>query len=625
MTSLPDTQVIDGLKNLILDPDEVRNGTNANIPQYRDKAEGDIITLRWEGRSTFTTNVTVDGGNANAPIPVRIAYEPYIIGNLDNSVSVIYEVKRQNGRTATSQPLALLIKRQLGQNLVAPTVREASGNTLNPIQAINGATVRVTYTGMLPDDVLVVDWQGEGGADSYQSAQQNGSAFGYVDFAIPVSVVAASQGKTITVRYNVVRGGNPGLLSEPLALVVGALSQSALPAPTVPEASAGTLDLTTFQGNATVNVQPWPLIAIGQRYWTVVGGTLVNGNPYSFYVAQSQLVDENHVRNGLSMTMLRSELEKLRSASSVSLEVKVAFEGGVSEAGARVFPTLALMLLNIPRTLPAPTVPEAESGAIYKPNAGASIRVPATANLRAGEQVRGVTGGLYTDAVTVTQPGATLNLVVPVEQLFSLVDQGQKAWAYEVLVNGTWATSATLPITVRDITFVSGREGWSARGAFNLSLNTPYPYPSGVTLQLLQSDTHEEVSTRVVAPVPPKTSYYIDIVAASTIKVSFNGSVRSVVYRFGAIFSTAGPAIEFWDKGGLIERRVLPVTEGSYPFDTFKSNERFPEWIILTGTRKPGNWWQTSFVLAEIEWGYTQLNNLSAGHSLPASPESRGE
>ncbi|PSS56413.1 hypothetical protein [Pseudomonas sp. BBP2017] len=334
------TQAIVGLRNLILDLDEVRNGTNANIPQYARKAVGDVITFTFKSAlgPTFTTTITVDEGNANVPIPVRIAYEPYIIGNLDNVVSVIYEVKRQNGRTATSQALSFLIKRQLEQNLVAPMVREASGATLNPIQARNGATVRVAYTGMLLDDELAVDWQGEGGADSYQSAQQPGSPFGYVDFAIPVAVVAASQGKTITVRYAVVRRGNPGVLSKALSLVVGELPQGALQPPSVPQASAGPLDLARFTGDASVTVKVWPLIAAGQRYWIKVSGTLENEAPYSFYVAQNQSVSDSEVGAGLSKSMLRTELERLGRNSQLTVQVQVAFGATVEGLKSRMSP-----------------------------------------------------------------------------------------------------------------------------------------------------------------------------------------------------------------------------------------------------------------------------------------------
>ena len=336
-------QAIVDVRNLILDPDEVYKGTHANIPQYRDKAVGDLITLKWQGAAgpDFTTSITVEAGNANAPIPVSIAYEPYIIGHLDNSVSVVYEVKRQNGRTATSRALTFLIKQQLAQSLVAPTVREASGNTLNPIQARNGATVRVAYTDMRPGDILTVYWKGEGAADSYKTPEQNGSAFDHVDFAIPVAVVAASQGKTITLYYTLVREGYRELTSQTLALAVGELSQSVLPTPVVPEASDDKLDLASFQGNATVNIQPWPLIATGQRYWISVTGELENGASYTFYVAQAQPVGS---LAGVTEAVLRSELQKFRHDSPLRVEVKVTFDGSTLENQAILFQPLSLVL-----------------------------------------------------------------------------------------------------------------------------------------------------------------------------------------------------------------------------------------------------------------------------------------
>ncbi|MGH8440074.1 MAG: hypothetical protein ACRERW_13610, partial [Pseudomonas sp.] len=599
------TQAIVGLRNLVLDPDEVRNGTNANIPQYADKAEGDVITLKWESDSgpTFSTSVTVSAGNATVPIPVKIAYQPYIIGNLDNTVSVIYEVKRKNGRTATAQALSFLVKRQLAENLVEPTVREASGGMLNPIQARNGATVRVAYSGMLANDVLTVDWQGEGGADSYQSAQQNGSTFGYVDFAIPVSVVAASQRKTITVRYAVIRGGNPGLLSKPLALVVGELSQGVLPTPVVPEANAGTLDLATFQGNATVNIQPWPLIATGQRYWIKVSGTLENGTAHNFYAAQSQIVSDSEVGAGLSRPLARSELNKLKGDSSLVIEVSVSFDGVTDQAGARAFPVLSLTLRTIPRTLPAPMVPELENGVIYDPNAGARIQVPATANLRNGEKVRGVTNGVYTAAVDVRNPGAALDVPVSSVQLQSLVNQGSKAWCYEVLINGQWMPSASISVSVKNKPFVSGKEVWSSRGAFNLVLNARYPYPSGVTLELLQSDQVSGVVTKVTAPVAPKTSWAVDIIRASTLKLSFNGRIKHITYRYGSINKSPAPTVSYHDENGQIFRETLPVTGDSFPIRTFNAKDRYPEWIVFTGFSQPGNWYESSFLITEMEWG----------------------
>jgi hypothetical protein len=72
-------------------------------------------------------------------------------------------------------------------------VLEAPNDTLDPIDARNGATVRVQYEGMQTTDILAVAWTGSSQADTWERAKF-GSAFGHVDFAVPVSVVAASQG-----------------------------------------------------------------------------------------------------------------------------------------------------------------------------------------------------------------------------------------------------------------------------------------------------------------------------------------------------------------------------------------------------------------------------------------------
>ncbi|AIL61952.1 hypothetical protein [Pseudomonas alkylphenolica] len=416
-------EAIVGLKNFILDPDEVRNGTKANIPQYPGKTEGDSITLRWLGGAgfNFTIKVEVDKSNVGFPIAIHIDYEPYIIGNLDTSVSVTYEVTRKSGRVDTSPALTFRIERQQGLILDKPTVREALGGTLDPNNARNGATVRVDYVGMLATDILAVDWRGEGVADSHQTEQKNGSLFGYVDFDIPVSVVAASQGKTIRVLYAVIRGANPAVLSQPLELPVSVLGQQHLPVPVVPQASGGTLDLSRFAGDASATVEAWPLIAQGQRYWISAQGTLVDGTPHTFYVARGQLVGD---LVGVTETVLRSELERFKHESALNVLVKVTFDGVTDEIKAYPFPTLALQLFN--RIFLAPTVPEATNGVIRNRDVPAHIVVPASVGLRTGEQVRGVTGDLFTSAVPVSRPGEELRVPVPVQQLMALDRQGVK-------------------------------------------------------------------------------------------------------------------------------------------------------------------------------------------------------
>jgi hypothetical protein len=163
---------------------------------------------------------------------------------------------------------------------------------------------------------------------------------------VPVSVVAASQGKSITVVYAVVRNGQPGKLSLPLVLTVGELATGELEAPTVPEATGSMLDLRTFEGNATVVVAAWPLIAEGQRYWIKITGTLENGSPYTFYAARNQAVTAAEVGSGLSKAVTRAELEKLKPNTALNIEVRVAFDQGSNESAARKFPSIELVVIG---------------------------------------------------------------------------------------------------------------------------------------------------------------------------------------------------------------------------------------------------------------------------------------
>lgn len=337
-------QAIVGPKSLILDPDEVHDGTHANIPQYVGKTEGDVITLSWESDSgpTFSTRLTVNADNAKVPIPVKIAYQPYIIDNLGNIVSVIYEVKRINGRTATARALSFLIKRQLAESLVAPMVLEASGSVLDPMKALSGATALVSYQGMRDGDCVSVFWNGE----KVEPSKQVVPGDTFVDIKIPVSMVAASLGKSIIVHYEVARGSNLGVKSHLLALDVGQLSEDDLPTPTVPEASDGTLDLRCFEGDGSVTVSLWPLIAQGQRYWISVQGTLEDGTAYRFYLVRGGVVSEANLKGGVAAVWPRSEIENFKDNGEVTIMAGVNFDGSVEEGRASSFPLGVVKLVK---------------------------------------------------------------------------------------------------------------------------------------------------------------------------------------------------------------------------------------------------------------------------------------
>ncbi|MBC3464224.1 hypothetical protein [Pseudomonas sp. RW10S2] len=264
-------------------------------------------------------------------------------------MSTAEDEQQLHAQGLVSKPLTFKVTRRAETDYPAPSVLQATDDRLDPIDALNGATVRAQYPAMLPSDTLAADWSGSTATDSWQSDQQPGSLFGYVDFQAPVSVVAASQGKTVTLRYAVARSGQAARLSLPMLLAVGTLAQSDLPAPVIPQANATTrvLDLNNFTGNAQVKVEPWPLIAVGQRVWIRVDGTLENGSAHTVYLARGEEVVPEQVTAGLDLVLPRTELEKLSSGSSLTATVSVAFDATSNEGQARVFPNALYTLEKI--------------------------------------------------------------------------------------------------------------------------------------------------------------------------------------------------------------------------------------------------------------------------------------
>ncbi|KAB5623165.1 hypothetical protein F7234_12265 [Pseudomonas putida] len=303
---------------------------------------------------------------------------------------------------STSAPLKFKVSRPVQTEYPAPSVLEAVNDRLDPINARNGATVRVAYPGMVTSDTLAVAWLGS--AERWGSEQKPGSAGGSVDFSVPASVVAASQGKIIEVLYAVVQAGKPGVPSLSLALTVGELAQTDLPMPAITQAnpSTRTLDLNSFAGNASATVAAWPLIATGQRFWVRIDGTLENGSAHRFYAASAQAVTEAQVGQGLDVAALRTELEKLKHASELSVTVSVAFDGASNESLAKVFPVAAYTLEKAVVVTPTiDSVTDDKGTAVPRGGSTVSTTLTLSGQASAGQRVEILDGGTVLKTETV--------------------------------------------------------------------------------------------------------------------------------------------------------------------------------------------------------------------------------
>jgi hypothetical protein len=311
----------------LLDPNKVpASGTTIRCI-YTPITPGQRVDVFWEGLVEYYSFQEVPVGGASE-ITFSIT-KALVTANLNTTVYVYYTV---DGIPSATQPLTIQAS-GIG-DLPPPKVVEAPTDVLDPMNALNGATVRVTYPGMATSDIIGLSWAG----DTSLAPQQNGSASGTVDFKIPVSAVAAALGKTVEVIYAVVRGTE----IEPsgiLYLTVLPISQAQLPTPKIVQAVGQVVDLSVFAGDATAFVPTWPLISVGQTFWLSATGTLANGSLWTWSAQPPGYpINATDVANGVGRSIPRAELEKLKDGSNLIVTCKVGFDGGASESAATVFP-----------------------------------------------------------------------------------------------------------------------------------------------------------------------------------------------------------------------------------------------------------------------------------------------
>ena len=153
----------------------------------------------------------------------------------------------------------------------------------------------------------------------------------------PGDMVNPGVTKTVTVRRTVTR----------MCEVITDLSFSVpaqLPAPESSQASGGVLDLRTFTGDASVSVKKWAFMEVGQKAWLDCTGTLKDGSAHTLHVMAGKALMANDVRNGVSRTFSRVELEKFPNHAPLTIVFKTALDAFCEDEPMIVFPALKLTL-----------------------------------------------------------------------------------------------------------------------------------------------------------------------------------------------------------------------------------------------------------------------------------------
>ncbi|NWB74700.1 hypothetical protein HX805_19740 [Pseudomonas sp. G5001] len=244
-------------------------------------------------------------------------------------------------------------------DLPKPQLVEAEGEPrVDPLQLLEGATVRVFYEGMLSTDSIVLRWESTPG-EYAPIASLDGVEAGSVEFHVPPYYVGLRIDNFALFSYVVTRDGEEH--PSPVADVFIKLPSN-LPQLQIFQASGGVLDLSLLCGEDPVlHVDAWPFIDPVQVAQVYIGGIYPDGSKASLYPYEDAPVTEEDVRHGWTRKLSRAELATLKHDSELYIAFYVEFlPRADSRPVYRLISGLVLTLLIEPHLdLVAPTVVEA--------------------------------------------------------------------------------------------------------------------------------------------------------------------------------------------------------------------------------------------------------------------------
>lgn len=315
-----------------------------SVAAYAGQIMDDKILLSWRGTPAtggpvnYTEEYIIKAGDELRPTTFTVLREnldPLADGTLVLSYQVLFAA---TGNTQNSALNTYSIIAAVSESLPAPTVAGvAQGGMLNPAPITDGVQVTVHYDTMLANDRIRVSWFG-----APSIVEVNGDATKTVQVTIPNSAVAVSLGQSVVVRYGVTHQGGTESASEEVQFNVGQLAPTALPTPAVTEAQNGVLDLNAFEGDASLTVAKWPLIAGGQKAWLILSGP--NGTP-TVRLLEAYPLTAQDASNGIATRIKRSDLEQFVDGGEMTVQFKVTFDGSIDESGAVAFTALSLTVV----------------------------------------------------------------------------------------------------------------------------------------------------------------------------------------------------------------------------------------------------------------------------------------
>lgn len=223
------------------------------IAGYTGMAAGDEIRTYW---GAFEGPLAVVDANDMGLNSVSVDFTRAFLEQAEGLDSNVYYTVSDLAGNVSMQSEAVAVSLQLSllEPLPLASVREAKAGTLDPADAVNGATVLIGPAAKLREgDDVTVRWAGPNGSDARQQSITADLAGGEISLLFTSALVAVNDGQTVEISYTVTRRSGAIQTSEVYSLKILSASLD-LPAPTLDTVGAdGVLRLSLISGpNAVV-------------------------------------------------------------------------------------------------------------------------------------------------------------------------------------------------------------------------------------------------------------------------------------------------------------------------------------------------------------------------------------
>jgi hypothetical protein len=334
----------------------------------------------------------------------------------DRTVSAFYDVQfktvSQQGysRTAFAQVTGL-------GDLRLPDLLEAIGTgaqqTLAPLNAVNGATVRIVVTGLRSTDTIKLTLTGSPGAGTPNIAAVPGETDGSVDIPIPARVIAANCGNGVnasfTLSYVVTRGVET-FPSGTVTVTVTPLPASSLIPPVFVVNGVEVLevlDLNQFTGNGLLHGKEWSFMESGQQVFLNLEGLNANGQRHytNIWNGGGSVVNDQWVRDKKwPAAVTAAYLQGLAHNTKLSLHFWASLNRNNKVGTAIAFP---LRVYTVKTASVVPTIASVKAGTTEVPHDGTtdqtSLAISGTGST--GHTLDIYDGEALLDSVTVKPTG----------------------------------------------------------------------------------------------------------------------------------------------------------------------------------------------------------------------------